>query len=607
MKKIIILLYLLFATSLFAQDYSSFSIHSHNDYANKIPFVEAFNNGAGSIEADVFLVSNELYLAHTANEITPDFTLKKVYLEPLVQKIRTQKMKPYSNQDKLSLLIDIKTDAISTLALLVQQIKEYPELVKEQSIQIVISGNGPNKNSWTNYPNFIYFDGRLHEDYTAEEALRVALISEDIKTLTDWNGKGVLVDADLEKVTKFIAMVHQKNKKVRFWGTQDNLNTWITLMGLKADYITTDKITDMALFLNNYKKNAFKNDSFHTAYKPKNSFKNNKKNPKNIILLIGDGMGMAQIYAGYTANKGQLNMFNMPTQGFSITAASDSYITDSAAGATAMATGFKTKNRFISVDSAGKVLESITQKLAKQKFQTAIISSGDITDATPAAFYAHQPERSFSDAIANDFLSFPSDILIGGGEEKFINRKDGKNLGAILTKKGYTFSTSWKAIDTIQNEKFIVLNSDAVVSKKNGRGNFLIKAFEKTQQTFSQTAKPFFIIEEGAQIDYGGHANDLEFVVRELLDFDQLIGKAMEFVDKNEETLLIVTADHETGGLTLIDGNVGTGFVLGNFSSNDHTSIAVPVFAYGLGSQNFGGVYQNTAIYTKILEVLSLK
>lgn len=109
---------------------------------------------------------------------------------------------------------------------------------------------------------------------------------------------------------------------------------------------------------------------------------------------------------------------------------------------------------------------------------------------------------------------------------------------------------------------------------------------------------------EGAQIDHGGHKNDVEYVVREMLDFDQLVGKAMEFVDKNPETLLIVTADHETGGLSLIDGSITKGYVQGSFSTNDHTAIPVPVFAYGPGAQNFTGVYQNTEIYTKIMEAL---
>ena len=111
---------------------------------------------------------------------------------------------------------------------------------------------------------------------------------------------------------------------------------------------------------------------------------------------------------------------------------------------------------------------------------------------------------------------------------------------------------------------------------------------------------------EGAQVDYGGHANKLPYIVTEVMDFDQVIGKAMQFADSNGETLVIVTADHETGGLTLMDGDYKKGYVSGQFSSNDHTAIPVPVFAYGPQSQLFGGVYENTEIFFKILKALKI-
>jgi alkaline phosphatase len=106
---------------------------------------------------------------------------------------------------------------------------------------------------------------------------------------------------------------------------------------------------------------------------------------------------------------------------------------------------------------------------------------------------------------------------------------------------------------------------------------------------------------EAAQIDWGGHANNIEYVAREVLDFDQAIGEAMKFVDENRETLLIITADHETGGISLIGGDMSQGRILANFSTGDHTGIMVPVFAYGPGAEWFRGVYQNTAIYQKML------
>ncbi|TDO73248.1 alkaline phosphatase [Flavobacterium chryseum] len=607
MKKIITLFCLQFFLFAQAQEYSSSNIHSHNDYASALPFYGAYSNETGVIEADVFIVNNELFVAHNFKDIAPQNTLKNLYLDPLASKLKHLEGKAYASNKPLILMIDIKSDANATLKLIAQQLKTYPEIISNKNIKVVISGNRPSPEQYKDYPEFIYFDGRLNENYSPEQLARVEMISEDLGQLTVWNGKGVLTQTDLEKIQSIIKKVHDQNKKIRFWATQDNVNTWMTLMNLKVDFIGTDTVSELTHFINNIKSTFYQNTVFHQAYVPKNPSAFAKKKPKNVILLIGDGMGLTQIYSGYTANKGQLSLFNIPTQGLSITKASDSYITDSAAGATAMATGHKTNNRFISVDENGKPLELITQQLAKKNYKTAIISAGNITDATPAAFYAHQPERSYSEPIANDFLANPSDILIGGGQNEFRKRKDGKDLSKVLMEKGYTFSDKFSSLDTIKNAKFVVLEDAAVVSMKDGRGDFLTKSLAKATTTFSSTKNPFFIMAEGAQIDYGGHKNNLEYVVREMLDFDKLVGQAMEFVDKNPETLLIVTADHETGGLSLIDGNITKGYVQGSFSTNDHTAVPVPVFAYGPGAHNFSGVYQNTAIYTKIMEVLNAK
>jgi alkaline phosphatase len=151
-----------------------------------------------------------------------------------------------------------------------------------------------------------------------------------------------------------------------------------------------------------------------------------------------------------------------------------------------------------------------------------------------------------------------------------------------------------------------VLDNAAALSMKQGRGNFLVSSLQKALNTFSQDNSSFFIMAEGAQIDYGGHANDMEYVVKEMLDFDNAIGAAMKFVDLHPETLLIVTADHETGGLTLLDGDLKKGSVHGNFSTHDHTAVLVPVFAYGSGAKEFAGVYQNTAIFDKIIKLLGV-
>jgi len=149
-----------------------------------------------------------------------------------------------------------------------------------------------------------------------------------------------------------------------------------------------------------------------------------------------------------------------------------------------------------------------------------------------------------------------------------------------------------------------LVDEHEVRPKMDGRGNYLPLAFDKTVNILKDSPKGFFMMVEGSQIDYGGHANNLKQVITENADFDQVVGNALRFADEDGETLVIVTADHETGGLTLLDGSIKNGYVLGNFSTNDHTGTPVPVFAYGPHSADFRGVYPNTAIFDKLLALI---
>ena len=588
-------------------------IHAHNDYHNRIPFFDAYRLGAGSIEADIVLQNGNLFVAHDAKEIQMARTLDSMYLRPL-QKLTGPKKESSGGKEEnvertLQLLIDIKTEAEPTLDKLVSKLSSYPAeaFVNNTSLQIVISGNTPDPSRWSKYPSFIHFDGRPNITYTREQLERIAMISDNFKSYSTWNGKGLIPKADREKLEGVIASVHHQGKKIRFWATPDQVNAWKILLSLKVDFIGTDNVdllTDYVI------KKSFREythtEKPHTPYTPKYVNNDKRSKVKNIILMIGDGMGIAQVYSGYTGNHGALNLFNMLNIGFSITGSTDSYITDSAAGGTAMATGTKTNNRYVGVDSKGTRHPSIPEIVKPLGIRSALISAGDITDATPAVFYAHQPERGWNEAIALDFLSNPVDILIGGGYDYFTKRSDNHNLLTQLKKDGYVVSNRFDAIDTITHNKFILLDDKAVVSKENGRGDFLSRSLNKSMLTLKQNKKGFFIMAEGAQIDDGGHANKMSFVVKEMIDFDKAIGEAMRFADTNGETLVIVTADHETGGLSLLDGDINKGYVDGNFSTDDHSAVMVPVFAYGPHSQDFRGVYQNTAIFEKIIRIFEL-
>lgn len=336
--------------------------------------------------------------------------------------------------------------------------------------------------------------------------------------------------------------------------------------------------------------------------------KETASHPKNIILMIGDGMGTSQVYAGYTAKKGKMNITGMPVTGFSITCSASDYITDSGAGGTALSTGHKTKNYSIGVDTSGKPLETILEMAEKRGLSTGLISTSAITHATPASFIAHTSDRSKYADIAFDFLRTDIDVFIGGGYNHFAQRTDSLNLTDSLKAHGYFVTRNLKDVNVESTNRLAALLADEHMPQMSkGRGNMLPDATAMALQILARNANGFFIMIEGSQIDWGGHANDAAYVVDETVDFDNAVGKALTFAGKNGETLVIVTADHETGGFGITGGSVVNGKVQGAFLSKDHTATMVPVFAYGPGSELFTGVQNNTDIFKKCVKLLGFK
>ncbi|WP_138484743.1 alkaline phosphatase [Dyadobacter bucti] len=600
---LLITFFTVFALSTSAQNtpgYTTAQAHSHNDYEQKIPFYLAYYQHFGSVEADVFLKNDTLFVAHAAADMKPSRTLTSLYLKPLAEMIGENKGKLFADSDQsMQLLIDLKTSAARTMPALVAELKKFEAILAPKGpVKVVLSGNTPAPAEFENYPDYIFYDGRPGISYTPSQLQRVGLISQAFANYTRWNGKGVLTKDEKAKIEKVIAEVHDKGKKIRFWATPDHINAWKMLMNLGIDYINTDKVQELGSYLNGRKNAEFTSKEAYLPYKPTYRNNDSRSQVDHVILLIGDGMGLAQIYSGITANRGHLNLTQFLNIGFSKTSASDSYITDSAAGGTAMATGQKTRNRAIGVDSNFVAVPSLADKLKPMGVKTGIISAGSVTDATPAAFYGHQPYREMEKEIARDYLSSSVDVLIGGGSRYF---RQGK-IADSLQLKGIMYSEKWADLPKMK-APFVMLDDSKTVSVEKGRGEFLIPAFTKTFEALQSGKKGTFIMAEGAQIDYGGHANIVSYVVSEMLDFDRLVGEAMRLADSNGRTLVIVTADHETGGLTLLDGDLRKGYVDGHFSTNDHTAVMVPVFAYGPHSLDFRGVYENTEIYTKILDI----
>lgn len=332
------------------------------------------------------------------------------------------------------------------------------------------------------------------------------------------------------------------------------------------------------------------------------------KHPKNIILMVGDGMGVAQIYAGLTANHGKLNLEQCTAVGFHKNQASDKYVTDSAAGATAFACGQKTYNGAIGVDTNKKPIPSILEAAEKNGLATGLIATCSITHATPASFISHQPSRSLDENIALDFLKTDVDLFIGGGRKYFTQRKDGLNLIDSLKARGYQIANSIAETQQITSGKLAAFLADDQQSKfSDGRGDELVKSTEVALHLLKNNKKGMFMMIEGSQIDWGGHDNNTQYLVDEMIDFDNAIGKVIDFAKKDGNTLVVITADHETGGFSIIGGDMKTGYVEGKFTTGSHTGVMIPVFAYGPGAEQFSGIYQNTDIYHKMMNAFRFR
>jgi alkaline phosphatase len=326
--------------------------------------------------------------------------------------------------------------------------------------------------------------------------------------------------------------------------------------------------------------------------------------PKNIIFLIGDGMGVSHVFAGLTANKGRLFLENCKYIGFSKTQSADNYITDSAAGGTALSSGVKTYNGAIGVDVNKSPVKTILEESSEKGLATGLVSSSAITHATPASFISHQASRNSYEDIATDFLKTDIDVFIGGGLDHFAKRADGRNLVEELQKKGYQFETEMDKIKKVKEGKLAGLTAEVHNERMDKRGDMLPVATETAINILSKNKNGFFLMVEGSQIDWGGHAGSTIYVVEDMLDFDQVIGKALEFAAKDKETLVIVTADHETGGMALTGGSIEKGVVQGAFPTGDHTAVMVPVFSYGPGAEEFIGIMENTDIHAKMKKLL---
>ncbi|MEM9987191.1 MAG: alkaline phosphatase, partial [Bacteroidota bacterium] len=283
------------------------------------------------------------------------------------------------------------------------------------------------------------------------------------------------------------------------------------------------------------------------------------KKPRNIVLMIGDGMGIGQITAGMYSNRNRLNLERCPVVGLIKTTSGDDLITDSAAGATAFATGRKTYNGAIGVDMDTIPHPTVLELCESQGLATGLIATSEIIHATPACFIAHEYNRLRYENIAADFLDVEVDLMIGGGYKYFSNRRDSRDLIAELEEKGYFVKNghpSLRRLEVPPSLNLAYFTAETKPDRKVEGRNYLPDAATFALDFLkSRGSKGFFLMVEGSQIDWGGHENNPEYIITEMLDFDQTLGEVLDFAEEDGETLVIITADHETGGFAINRGS----------------------------------------------------
>lgn len=365
-----------------------------------------------------------------------------------------------------------------------------------------------------------------------------------------------------------------------------------------------------------------------------------RKPVQNVIYLIGDGMGFGAV-SSLLLSESEVTGFEMaPVIGLNETCSANNYVTDSPAGGTALATGTRTCNGYMGVDPQGQQLESILMKAQQWNKKTGIVVNTVLTEATPGAFYAGVKKRSESYRIAEQFVESGVDVAIGSGLSAFINRPDSVDLTASLIEKGYDVYLDWKSVLQTTSQRFVGILPMSDVHRRNKPSTqsagaadgaevclaarlaasqddagvdttvlsepneYLAKAVMKALSVLEKDSPDgFFLMVESAIIDGYGHNNDSEGMIEEMQEFNQTLKALVAYVQEHPNTLLVVTADHETGGTSVAykSHEVGETVPLQlSFSTKGHTGTVVPVFAYGAGSEAFAGIMKNTDIPKRI-------
>lgn len=325
---------------------------------------------------------------------------------------------------------------------------------------------------------------------------------------------------------------------------------------------------------------------------------------RNVILMIGDGMGLEQVGTALAANRGELYMATMPVTGIARTYSADHLVTDSGAAGTALASGHKTNNYVIGVDTAGRPLSSLMDVARSHGLRTGVAVVCRLNDATPAAFCCHNKDRDAAEEIAAGYPACGVDFIAGGGLKYWCGRSDGRDILSEMTAAGYRTCLTPDELDATEELPVVAVLDSLELPTAPGRGDKFRGMVRKALELLDG-GQGFFLMAEGSCIDDWCHANRIDRAVEEILDFDRTVGDVLRWAAADGHTLVVVTADHATGGLTLLDGDMGEGLVRVHFSSTGHNGVCVPVFAYGPDAGRFTGFYENTELSRRIAAAIS--
>lgn len=331
--------------------------------------------------------------------------------------------------------------------------------------------------------------------------------------------------------------------------------------------------------------------------------------PTNVILIVGDGMGVAQVYSSVVAQHGNNSAFlRFPYSGFSRTYSRNKYRTDSAAGGTALTTGHKVDNQHVNWGADSARYNTIFDDAKRQGMSTGFVVTSSVLDATPASTYGHVPYRKMFDTLSLQMAQCQHNVMIGGGRKYFLkeNRKDGLSPLDTLAKRGYTVVNTLDSMTRFGGEKLVALLYEGDPLTAPARGNVLTQSAKKAIAMLSRNPKGFALMIEGSQIDWACHNNDTAYLRAEMADFEEMLHAVLDYAQADGNTLVIVTADHETGGVTLPSGDIEKGENEVKFLWGSHTGCMVPVFAMGPGAHYFSGIQENTDIPGKIRWLMQL-